>query len=151
MHDRPAPRIDWSPLIRYGGAAVGLAIIAYFIYQIVMAKHIAQSFKIGACVVIALIAIAGAWALTQPDPVDEPSTDGQRLYTAEEVAELLNAVRANGGRYVEAAAASPATCIFCGKSGSTVRGLDGTRYHRPCFQRAYREREDQTRHASLLR
>ena len=60
-------------------------------------------------------------------------------------------MRANGGRFVDTATASPATCIFCGKTGANVRGLDGTRYHRPCFQHAYREREEQTRRASPLR
>ncbi len=152
MHERPVRRIDWSPVIRYGGAYGGLAIIVYFVYQIVAAKHITTSFKIGVTTVIALITIAGVSAILQREPVaDDPRGEGQRLYTAEEVAELLNAVRASGGRFVEAASNAPATCIFCGKPDANVRGLDGTRYHRPCFQRAYLERQDQARHSSLLR
>jgi len=151
VHERPVRRIDWSPVIRYAGAYGGLAILVFFVFQIVAAKHITLSFKVGATVVIALIAIAGVSAILQREPAEDAGNDGQRLYTADEVAELLNAVRASGGRFVEAASNAPATCIFCGKPDANVRGLDGTRYHRPCFQRAYRERQDQTRHSSLLR
>jgi hypothetical protein len=87
----------------------------------------------------------------QRDPEADAASEGQRLYTAEEVADLLNAVRAGGGRFVEAAALSPATCIFCGKPEAGVRGLDGTRYHRACFQRAYRAREATAARHSTLR
>jgi len=142
VHDRPVTRFDWSPILRYASAFGGLAIIGYFIVEIILSKHLDRTFKFGVVAVIAAIAIVGVWAILQTDPPDEPFADGQRLYTAEEVAELLNAVRANGGRFVEAAAVTTATCPFCGQPGAEVRGLDGTRYHRACFQRAYREREE---------
>jgi hypothetical protein len=140
VHDRPVKAFDWSAVVRYGGAFGGLAIIGYFVYQIVMTKRLAPGYKYGTVAVIVVIGIVGALAILQRDPEDEMVRDGERLYTAEEVADLLNAVRA-GGRFVDASAVSPATCIFCGKPGAEIRGLDGTRYHRPCFQRAYRERE----------
>ncbi len=141
VHDRPVKRYDWSPVIRYGSAFGGLAIILYFAVEIFLAKHLALNFKIGSIAVIVAIGIVGALAILQRDPEDEFGDDGRRLYTAEEVAELLNAVRAGGGRFVDASAQRPATCIFCGKPDAEIRGLDGTRYHRACFQRAYRERE----------
>jgi hypothetical protein len=145
VHDRPVKRFEWGPAVRYGTAFGGLAIIGYFVYQIFMTRHLDRTFKFGSIAVIVVIAIVGAMAILQRDPDDEMMADGRRLYTADEVAELLNAVRANGGRFVEAAAATPANCIFCGKPDANVRGLDGTRYHRACFQRAYREREETTR------
>ena len=135
---------DWAPAIRYVSAYGGLAIIGYFAYQIFMSKHLDRTFKFGAIAVIMAIGIVGAIAILAREAADEPVNDGARLYTAEEVAALLNAVRAGGGRYVEAATVSPATCLFCGKRDAEVRGLDGTRYHRSCFQRAYREREATT-------
>jgi hypothetical protein len=142
---------DWAPIVRYGSAFGGLAILAYFAYEIFAAKHLNATFKYGTIGVIALIGIAGALAILQRDPESDAALEGQRLYTAEEVADLLNAVRAGGGRFVEAATLSPATCIFCGKPDAGIRGLDGTRYHRSCFQRAYREREATAARRSTLR
>ena len=141
MHDRPVKRYDWAPAVRYVCAYGGLAIIGYFVYQIFMTKHLDRTFKFGTIAVIVAIGIVGALAILAREPDDEPVNDGAHLYTAEEVAALLNAVRAGGGRFVEAATVSLATCLFCGKRDAEVRGLDGTRYHRSCFQRAYRERE----------
>jgi hypothetical protein len=140
VHDRPVKRYDWSPLIRYGSAFGGLAIIGYFAYQIFITKHINPTFKFSSIAVIAAIGIVGALAILQVDPDDQPRSADERLYTAEEVAELLNAVRSSGGRLGDASKA-PATCVFCGQPDAEIRGLDGTRYHRACFQRAYRERE----------
>ncbi len=145
MHDRPVRGFAWGPVVRYGSAFGGLAIIGYFVYQIAVTRHLDRTFKFASIGVIVLIAIVGAMAILQRDPDEDIPDDGRRLYTADEVAELLNAVRANGGRFVEAAALAPAACIFCGKPDADVRGLDGTRYHRACFQRAYREREEATR------
>ncbi len=144
VHDRPAKRIDFEPFVRYTLAFGGLAILGYFIYQIIAAKHLAEPVKLGVIAVIVVIGIGGAMAVLQRDE-DVPVSDDRRLYTAEEVAELLNLVRANGGRLADAANAA---CRFCGKAGADVRGLDGTRYHRPCFQRAYREREATTRRST---
>jgi hypothetical protein len=143
VHDRPARGVAWGEFVRYVSAFGGLAIIVYFAVQIYLAKHMDLRFKYGSIAVIVIIGIVGALAILQRDPADEVLSD--RLYTAEEVAELLNAVRAGGGRFVEVANAAPASCIFCGTSGAEIRGLDGTRYHRACFQRAYREREDASR------
>jgi hypothetical protein len=145
VHDRPVKPFDWAPVVRNVGAFGGLAIIGFFAYQTFMAKHIAPPFKYGTIGIMLAIGIVGAMAILQRDPADEPESDGRRLYTAEEVAELLNAVRAGGGRYVEAASLSAAVCMFCGKANADVRGLDGTRYHRACFQRAYRERAEEAR------
>jgi hypothetical protein len=142
VHDRPVKGFAWGDAVRYVSAFGGLAIIVFFAWQIYMTKHMDLRFKYGSIAVIVIIGIVGALAILQREP-DEFT--GDRLYTAEEVAELLNAVRAGGGRFVEAASTAPATCLFCGKTGAEVRGLDGTRYHRSCFQRAYREREDASR------
>jgi hypothetical protein len=139
VHDRPADRFDWAPVVRYGVAFGGLAVLGYFAFQIFHAPHLERTFKYVAIGVIAAIGIAGASAILQRDPAGDDT--GERLYTAAEVADLLNAVRAAGGVHIEAAAAQPASCAFCGKPGAEVRGLDGTRYHRACFQTAYRERE----------
>ena len=144
VHDRPVPPFDWTSLIRYVGAYGGLAIIGYFVYGIFVTKHLDRTFKFGSIAVIVVIGIVGAIAILQRDPPDE-TIGGERLYTAAEVAELLNAVRSAGGRFVEAANVAPATCLFCGRPGADVHGLDGTRYHRRCFQAAYREREENTR------
>ncbi len=138
MHDRPVNRFDWSPVIRYGGAFGGLAVVGYFVYEIFMTKHLDRTFKYGSIAVIVAISIAGAIAILQRDPEERA---GEHLYTAAEVAELLNAVRAAGGVHVAASAAVPKTCIFCGQPDAEVRGLDATMYHRRCFQAAYRERE----------
>ena len=94
VHDRPVKRYDWSPVIRDGSAFCGLAIILYFAVQIFLAKHLALNFKLGSIAVIVAIGIVGALAILQRDPDDELGDDGRRLYTAEEVAELLNAVHA---------------------------------------------------------
>jgi hypothetical protein len=149
-HDRPAKRIEWSPIASYALAFGGIALLGYFIVQIFAAKHLSEPFKVGAITVIVLIGIGGAMAILQRDE-DERDTDDQRLYTAEEVAELLNAVRANGGRLPGASSATTATCVFCGRSDAEVRGLDGSRYHRACFQRAYRERAASSRGPTSLR
>ncbi len=143
MHDRPASGFAWGDLVRYGGAFGGLAIILYFAVQIYLTKHMDLRFKYASIAVIVIVGIVGALAILQRDPPEESA--GDRLYTAEEVAALLNAVRAGGGRFVEAANRAPATCVFCGKPDAEIRGLDGTRYHRACFQRAYREREEASR------
>lgn len=140
MHDRPAVRYDWAPVLRYVAAFGGLAVIGYFAYQIFRAPHIERTFKFASIAVIIAIGVVGAGAILQRD-ADDTVESGERLYTAAEVAELLNAVRSAGGRHVDAAAIAPATCIFCGQTGAEVTGLDGTRYHRACFQAAYRERE----------
>jgi hypothetical protein len=150
MHDRPVSRFDWSPIVRYGGAFGGLASIGYFAYQIFMTKHMNPAFKYCSIALILAIGIVGAIAILQREPVDETS-GGERLYTAAEVAELLNAVRSAGGRFVEAANAAPAVCIFCGKPDAEIRGLDQTRYHRRCFQTAYRERQESARDATIAR
>jgi hypothetical protein len=145
VHDRPVRGFAWGEFARYAGAFGGLAIIVYFAVQIYLTKHMDPRFKYGSIAVIVIIGIVGALAILQRDPAEQLS--GDRLYTAEEVAELLNAVRAGGGRFVEAASRAPATatCVFCGNSDAEIRGLDGTRYHRACFQRAYREREASSR------
>ena len=145
MHDRPVSRFDWSPVLRYGGAFGGLAIIGYFAYEIFITKHLDRTFKYGSIAVIVGIGIVGAIAILQRDPEEERARGGERLYTASEVAELLNAVRSAGGVHVQAAASLPRTCLFCGEPDAEVRGLDGSTYHRPCFQAAYLERERESR------
>ncbi len=140
MHDRPVAPYDWAPVLRSAAAFGGLAIIGYFAYQLFRAPHVDRTFKFASIAVIIAIGVVGAGAILQRDPPEEIE-DGERLYTAAEVAELLNAVRSAGGRHVEAAALAPATCLFCGKPGAEINGLDGSHYHRRCFQAAYRERE----------
>ncbi len=144
MHDRPVTPYDWSPIVRYGGAFGGLAIIAYFVFQIFVTKHMDRNFKYGSIAIIVAIGIVGAIAILQRDPTDDVA-GGERLYTAAEVAELLNAVRSAGGRFVDSSNVAPVACAFCGEPNPDVRGLDGTRYHRRCFQAAYREREASAR------
>lgn len=105
-------------------------ILTFFAMQIFYAQKITLPYKIGLIVAIAVIGIAGITALLTPEP-EEPAP-AQRLYTADEVAALVAAVQA--GRLV---AAAPAICKFCDGPEPELTGVDGTHYHKKCFQAAY--------------
>ncbi len=113
-------------------AIASAVILTFFATQIVYAPKMALGFKIGSVVVIAAIGIAGIIAILTPEP-DEPVA-GEKLYTADEVAALLAAVQA--GRLV---AAAPEECKFCHQPQPDATGVDGSRYHRSCFQSAYQK------------
>jgi len=113
-------------------SGIGAAIfLTFFAMQIFYAQKIGLPYKIAIIGVIVVIGVSGITALLTPEP-EEPAP-AQRLYTAEEVAQLVAAVQA--GRLV---AAPPATCKFCGRPDPEINGIDGTHYHRKCFQAAYR-------------
>lgn len=111
-------------------AIASAVILTFFAMQIFYAPKMTLMFKIGSIVVIALIGVAGIIAILTPEP-DEPVAT-ERLYTADEVAALLAAVQA--GRLV---AAPPEECRFCHLPQPDATGVDGSRYHRTCFQTAY--------------
>lgn len=105
-------------------------ILTFFAMQIYYAAKIIVWYKIGLIAVIAVVGIAGISAILTPETEDAPPTE--RLYTADEVAALVAAVQA--GRLVSAAAAE---CKFCHGPQPDVTGVDGSHYHRTCFQNAY--------------
>lgn len=111
-------------------AIAAAVILTFFAMQTFYAPKILLPYKIGLIVAIAVIGAAGIIALLTPEP-EEPET-AQRLYTADEVAALVAAVQA--GRLVPAA---PAVCKFCARPEPDATGVDGTHYHRSCFQAAY--------------
>ncbi|HEV8022648.1 MAG TPA: hypothetical protein VGP41_15345 [Candidatus Lustribacter sp.] len=111
-------------------AIAAAVILTFFAMQIFYAPKITLPYKIGLIVAIVVIGVAGITALLTPEP-DEPQPS-QRLYTADEVAALVAAVQA--GRLV---AAAPAVCKFCAGADPELTGVDGTHYHKRCFQNAY--------------
>jgi hypothetical protein len=124
---------------RSGGMAVyvrtilsiaAAVILTFFAMQIYYAQHVKLPYKIALIAVIVAVGIAGIMAILTPER-DEP-VPSERLYTADEVAALVAAVQA--GRLV---AAEAATCKFCNGPEPDVTGVEGTRYHRRCFQAAY--------------
>jgi hypothetical protein len=122
-----------SPSAAYVRTALGIAaavILTFFAMQIFYDQKIKLPFKIGSMLVIAVIGVAGIIAMLTPE-AEEPLA-AERLYTADEVAQLVAAVQA--GRLV---AAAPETCKFCRELGPDVTGVDGSRYHRSCFRSAY--------------
>jgi hypothetical protein len=119
-----------SAYLRIIASLVSAVILTFFASQVFYAPHMKLPYKIGVIVMIAAIGIAGIHALLTPDP-EEP-VPSERLYTSDEVAALVAAVQS--GRLV---AAAPDTCKFCHGDRPEVTGVDGSRYHRSCFQAAY--------------
>jgi hypothetical protein len=119
-----------SAYTRIASSIASAVILTFFACQIYFEPHTKLPYKIGIIAVIAIIGIAGIHALLTPEP-DDP-LPSERLYTADEVAALVAAVQS--GRLV---AAAPRTCKFCGEAQPDVRGVDGSEYHRRCFQIAY--------------
>jgi hypothetical protein len=105
------------------------AILSYFAYQIAFASKMPPPLRIGLIAAIAAIGVAGILALLAPDGDDAPP---EKLYTADEVAQLLTAAQA--GRLGPAASAQ---CRFCGAADPDATGVDGSRYHRRCFREAF--------------
>lgn len=111
-------------------AIAAAVVLTFFAMQTFYAPKISLPYKIGLIVAIAVIGVAGIIALLTPEP--EERAPAPRLYTADEVAALVAAVQA--GRLV---AAAPAVCKFCAGPDPEATGVDGTHYHRRCFQTAY--------------
>lgn len=111
-------------------AIASAVILTFFATQVFYAPKMALLYKVGTVVVIAAIGIAGIIAILTPEAEEPVATE--RLYTAEEVAALLAAVQS--GRLV---AAAPEECKFCHGPHPDATGVDGSRYHRSCFQSAY--------------
>jgi hypothetical protein len=123
-------RAGLAAYLRAMWAIAAAVILTFFAMQTFYAPKISLPYKIGLIVAIAVIGIAGIAALLTPEP-EEPQPS-QRLYTADEVAALVAAVQA--GRLV---AAAPAVCKFCSGADPDATGVDGTHYHKGCFQNAY--------------
>lgn len=119
-----------SATARIASSIASAVILTFFAMQIYYAPHTKLPYKIGIITVIAVIGFGGIHALLTPEPDELPPAD--RLYTADEVAALLAAVQS--GRLV---AAAPDTCKFCAGAQPDVTGVDGSHYHRSCFQTAY--------------
>jgi hypothetical protein len=119
-----------KPAMRAGLSVVCAIILTFFATQIYILHRFALPVRIGIIVGIAIIGIGGIWAILSPE--DEPVVPGEKLYTADEVAQLLAAVQA--GRLVPV---EPAVCKYCGGPKPDASGIDGTRYHVRCFQAAY--------------
>lgn len=113
-------------------AIASAVILTFFAMQVFYAPKMALLYKIGTIVVIAVVGIAGIIAILTPEAEEPVATE--RLYTAEEVAALLAAVQS--GRLV---AAAPEECKFCHGPQPDATGVDGSRYHRSCFQSAYQK------------
>jgi hypothetical protein len=114
---------------RVTASIAAAAILSFFAYQIVFAPKIAPSLKAAIVLAIAAIGVAGIFAVLAPDAEEAP---GEKLYTAEEVAQLLAAARS--GRL---ATEAPERCKFCGGADAEATGVDGARYHRRCFREAF--------------
>ena len=121
---------ELSAYIRVASSVASAAILTFFACQIYYAQRTSLGYKIGIITVIVVVGIAGIVALLTPEP-DDP-LPSERLYTADEVAALLAAVQS--GRLV---AAPPVSCKFCNGGQPEVTGVDGSHYHRRCFQVAY--------------
>jgi hypothetical protein len=122
-----ASRWNSSLGARAAFAVICGSVLTFFACQIFLVSKMALQLRIGAVVVIAAIGIAGIWALLSPDEEDGPPAE--KLYTADEVAALLAAVKS--GKLV---AADAATCKYCGKDGPEGTAPDGSHYHRACLQ-----------------
>jgi hypothetical protein len=120
-----------SAAARVASSIASAVVLTFFAMQIYYAPHTKLPYKIGIIVVIAVIGFGGIHALLTPEPDDLPAAE--RLYTSDEVAALLAAVQS--GRLV---AAAPNTCKFCSGAQPDVTGVDGSHYHRSCFQSAYK-------------
>jgi hypothetical protein len=81
------PTLGW----RYAAAAAGLAIIGYFAFQLYLTPHLDRVFKFVSVAVIIAIGVVGAGAVVQREQTD--AAEGERLYTAAEVAALVHAAR----------------------------------------------------------
>jgi hypothetical protein len=119
-----------SATARIASSIASAVILTFFAMQIYYSPLTKLPYKIGIIVVIAVIGFGGVHALLTPEPDDLPPAE--RLYTADEVAALLAAVQS--GRLV---AAAPETCKFCNGVQPDVTGVDGSHYHKRCFQTAY--------------
>ncbi|HEY5339880.1 MAG TPA: hypothetical protein VIK27_02545 [Candidatus Aquilonibacter sp.] len=119
-----------SASLRVISSVASAVILTFFATQIFYAQNTKLPYKIGLIVAIAVIGAAGIHALLTPEP-EEP-VPSERLYTADEVAALVAAVQS--GRLV---AAAPETCKFCHGEQPEATGVDGSHYHRRCFQAAY--------------
>jgi hypothetical protein len=115
--------------LRAAGGVAAAAVLTFFACQIFYAPKMSLPLKTGLIVAIAVIGIAGIIALLAPDDEAPPA---EKLYTADEVAQLLAAVQA--GQLVPALAT---TCKFCGGADPDATGVDGARYHRRCFRTAF--------------
>jgi hypothetical protein len=128
-----ATRRDGGGLAVYLRTASSIAaavILTFFAMQIFYASKVNLPYKIGMIAVIVVVGIAGIMAILTPEADDAVPTE--RLYTADEVAALVAAVQA--GRLISAA---PVECKFCHGPQPDVTGVDGSHYHRACFQNAY--------------
>jgi hypothetical protein len=119
-----------SATARIASSIASAVILTFFAMQIYYSPLTKLPYKIGIILVIAVIGFGGIHALLTPEPDDLPPAE--RLYTADEVAALLAAVQS--GRLV---AAAPETCKFCNGAQPDITGVDGSHYHRTCFQSAY--------------
>lgn len=106
------------------------SILTFFAVQIALEQKTALLLRIGVVIAIVAIGVGGIVSLLTPDVEDAPPQE--RLYTADEVAQLLAAVQS--GKLVPVDAA---VCKFCGAEQPDTTGVDGTRYHRTCFRAAY--------------
>jgi hypothetical protein len=120
-----------SATVRIASSIASAVILTFFAMQIYYAPHTNLSYKIAIMVVIAVVGFGGIHALLTPEPDEAPPAE--RLYTADEVAALVAAVQA--GRLVPAA---PDACKFCHGAQPDITGVDGSHYHRTCFQAAYK-------------
>jgi hypothetical protein len=116
--------------LRTASSIAAAVILTFFAMQIFYAAKINLPYKIGIIAVIVVVGIAGITAILTPEA--DKAVPAERLYTADEVAALVAAVQA--GRLVSAA---PAECKFCHGPQPEVTGVDGSHYHRACFQNAY--------------
>ena len=126
---RTESAISSPQALRVAASVAAAAILAFFAYQIALAPKVALPMRAGIVLAIAAIGVAGILALLVPDAPDQPA---EKLYTADEVAQLLAAAQA--GRIAPVA---PAHCKFCGGDDPEATGIDGARYHRRCFRAAF--------------
>ena len=105
------------------------SILTFFACQVYLAMQIPLAGRIVVLAIIVVIGVAGIVATLQSD--DEPVSQ-ERLYTAAEVREILEAVRA--GKFT---LASDDVCKFCNGASPEATGVDGLRYHRSCFQERF--------------
>lgn len=122
--------MTFGPYLRTLSAVACGSILTFFATQIFYTQKLGLPLRIGVIVVIACVGVAGIAAILSPDEDEQPPSE--KLYTADEVAALLAAVQA--GRLVPA---EPLACKYCGQPAPEATAIDGTRYHRRCFQAAY--------------
>lgn len=120
-------------VIRPLAAMFVLGAIGFFAWQLWRTPIDNHAFKYGALAFMTIIGLAGAIAIVTYRDDEIAPLDGERTYTAAEVASLLEAVRSSAR-----SESTSGTCVYCNESGAEIGGLGGRRYHRACFQQAHR-------------